>query len=329
MPSDDRLRGALDALAGSAQTFRSTLARTADEVGQLLRAHSATKETRSARLSAELGPFAQDRISVDRFASVIQASPGVNGGAAEVVRRAHATLTGLLGQGDDLFCLTLDGGATLHDAVAARLADLGRAFGAARVARDAQAQLPPDRHAAALERFPFARWNREERRLAPPLIVEARGADLLAAGLAEFLDGRVKLVLVVSGDTSPAPLARLIAPGTYVQQAGAASDLAGFVACDGPGIAALVPEGCGRFVHDPKAGSTVSERLRIAHLPNPPRKAIDGISVAQQADELALLVSLSQPAGMPAGGPAAAAPAPADPADQLSAWLLAHTDLTP
>jgi hypothetical protein len=328
MPSDDRVRGAFQALAGPAQTFRSTLARTAEEVGQLLRAHSASKETRSARLAAELGPFAGGRISVERFASVFQAPPGVNGGAAEVVRRAHGALTGLLDRGDDLFRITLDGTTTLHDAVAARLADLGRAFGAARVARDAQAQLPPDRHAAALESFPFARWNKDERRLAPPLVVEARGADLLAAGLAEFLDGHVKLALVVSGDTPPVPLARLIAPGCYVQQAGAASDLAAFVAWDGPGIAALVPDACGRFVHDPKAGRTASERLRIEHLPDAPRKAIDGISVTQQANELALLLSLSQPTGAPAGGPAAAAPAAADPADQLSAWLLAHTDLT-
>jgi len=328
MPSDDRVRLALEALAGPARGFRSTLARTADEVGQLLRAHTASKDNTSARLAAELGPFARDRISVERFASVFPAAPGVNGGAAELVRRAHATLTGLLERGDDLFRVSLDGKSTLRDAVAARLADLGRAYGAARVARDAQAQLPPDRHAPALEQFPFARWNRAERRLAPPLVVEARGADLLAAGLAEFLDGHVKLVLVVSGETSPAPLARLIAPGSYVQQAGAAADLAGFAAWDGPGIAALVPETCGRFVHDPRAGRTAPERLRIEHLPEAPRKGIDGISVEQQADELALLRSLAQPTGAPAGGLAAGGAAPASPTDQLSAWLLAHTDLT-
>lgn len=323
MPSDDRVRLALEALAGPAGTFRATLARTADEVGQLLRVHTASKETKSARLAAELGPFARGRISAERFASAFPSAPGVNGGAAEVVRRAHATLSGLLERGDDLFRVTLDGKSTLHDAVAARLADVGRAYGAARVVSDAQAQLPPDRHAAALERFPFARWNRAERRLAPPLVVEARGADLLAAGLAEFLDGRVKLVLVVSGDTSPAPLARLIAPGTYVQQAGAAADLSGFASWDGPGVAALVPDGVGRFVHDPRVGRTAPERLRIEQLPEAPRKGIDGISVEQQADELALLRSLTQSTGAPAGGTA-----PADPADQLSAWLLAHTDLT-
>jgi len=328
MPSDDRARLALEALAGPVQAFRSTLARTADEVAQLVQVHSATRETRSVRFAAELGPFARGRISTERFAALLETQPRVNGAAAEVVRRAHGTLKGLLERGDDLFRLSLDGKLSLHDAVAARLADLGRAFGAARVARDVQAQLPPDRHAPALERFPFAQWNRAERRLAPPLVVEARGADLLAAGLAEFLDGRVKLVLVVTGDASPAPLARLIAPRTYVQQTGAASDLAGLASWDGPAVAALVPSGACRFLHDPQAGRTTPERLRIDHLPaEPPRKGIDGISAAQQADELAMLQSLSQPAGIPAGAQSGGT-APADPAAQLAAWLLAQTDLT-
>ncbi len=329
MPSDDRVRAALEALAGPVQAFRSTLARTADEVGRLLRAHSTTKEAKGARLAAELGPFAQGRIAVDRFASVLEHQPAVNGGAAEVVRHAHRTLTELLGRGDDLFRVTVDRTAGLHDAVAGRLADLGRAFGAARVARDAQGGAPPDRHGAALERFPFAQWNRAERRLAPPLLIEVRGAELWAAGLAEFLDGRVKLVLLVSGEVSPAPLARLIAPSTYVQQASAASDLASFVSWDGPGVAALMPESAGRFVHDPKAGRTAAERLRIEHLPaEPPRKGIDGISADQQADELAMLVSLSQPTSAAAGGQPAGASAPSDPVDQLAAWLLAQTDLS-
>lgn len=330
MPSDDRVRLALEALAGPLQAFRSTLARTADEVGQLLRSRTATKQARIARFAAELGPFAGGRIAVDRFAQVLESRPGVNGGAAEVVRRAHGVLTGLVERGDDLFRVTVDRNTTLRDAVAARLADLGRAFGAARVARDAQAGAPPDRHAPALERFPFGQWNKAERRLAPPLVVETRGADLLAAGLAEFLDGRVKLVLVVTGEASPAPLTRLIAPSTYVQQAPAVSDLAAFAAFDGPGVAALLPEAAARFVHDPHSGRTAAERLRIAYLPvDAPKKGIDGISAAQQADELAMLASFSQPAAAAAPDQAAGGAPAANPVDQLAAWLLAQTDLTP
>jgi hypothetical protein len=326
MPSDDRVRDALQALAGPAQTFRSTLARTADEVGRLVRLRAATKEAKAARFAAELGAFAGGRIASDRFAHVFENQPSVNGGAAAVIRRSHETLVALLDRGDDLFRVTVDQGTSLRDAVAMRLADLGRAFGAARVARDAQSGAPTDRHAPSLERFPFAQWNRTERYLAPPLVIDVRGADVWAAGLAEFLDGRVKLVLVVSGDTSPAPLARLITPSIYVQQAADATELSGLASWDGPGVAALVPETAARFTHNPKTGRSPAERLRVAFLPAAaPRKAIDGISPAQQADELAMLSALAQPAAPTAQAPAVA-PATADPADLLAAWLLAQAN---
>jgi len=327
MPSDDRVRAALEVLSGPTQAFRSTLARTADDVSRLLRARAATKEAKTASVAAELGPFARGRIAVERFAQTFDYQPSVNGGAAQVIRRSHDTLAALLDRGEDLFCVTVDQGASLRDAVATRLADLGRAFGVARVARDAQSGAPTDRHAPALERFPFAQWNRAERNLAPPLVIEVRGADLWAASLAEFLDGHVKLVLVVTGDASPAPLARLIAPSIYVQQAGSASELAGLVSWDGPGVAALVPETAARFLYDPKAGRSSAERLRVAHLPTePPRKAIDGISAAQQADELAMLAALAQPTPVAATEQAGAARAAADPAELLAAWLLAQAN---
>jgi ribonuclease E len=196
------------------------------------------------------------------------------------------------------------------------------------VARDAQSGAPTDRHTPSLERFPFAQWNRTERYLAPPLVIDVRGADVWAAGLAEFLDGHVKLVLVVTGDTSPAPLARLITPGIYVQQATLASELPGLASWDGPGVAALVPETAARFTHNPKAGPSPAERLRVEFLPAAaPRKAIDGISPAQQADELAMLAALAQPAPAPAAP--VAAPAAASPADLLAAWLLAQSHAGP
>lgn len=328
MPSDDRVRAALEACSGPIQRFRSTLARTADDVGRLLLAHAATKEAKAARIAAELGPFARGRIAVDRFAHLVDHQPSVNGGAAEVIRRSHDVLKGLLARGDDLYRVTVGPGASLRDAVAGRLADVGRAFGAARVARDAQSGAATDRHAPVLERFAFAQWSRAERTLAPPLVVEVRGADLWASGLAEFLDGHLKMVLVVTGAASPAPLARLIAPSVYVQQAIAASDLAGLGLWQGPGISALVPEGAARFVHHPKAGTSPGSRLRIAYLPTePPRKAVDGISVAQQTDELTMLAAFAQ-AGAPGAIEPGAPPAPAaDPAAQLAAWLLTQADL--
>lgn len=326
MPSDDRVRAALEAVSGPTQAFRSTLARTADEVGQLLRARATTTDAKLTRFAAQLGPFARGRVSVERFAQTFDHQPSVNGGAAELIRRSHDTLVELLNRGENLFRVTVDPGTVLRDAVATRLADLGRAFGAAHVARDAQSGVPTDRHAPALERFPLSQWNRSERNLAPPLVIEVRGADLWAAGLAEFLDGRVKLVLVVTGDASPAPLARLITPSVYVQQAATASELASLVSWDGPGVAALVPETAARFVYHPKAASA-AERLRVAYTPaEPPRKAIDGMSAAQQADELAMLAALAQPIAAAPTQPAGAAPAVTDPAELLAAWLLAQTN---
>jgi len=53
----------------------------------------------------------------------------------------------------------------------------------------------PDQHNHFLSALPFRKWNRAERQLAPPLVVELEAEDLLPAGLGEFLDGNVKRVL--------------------------------------------------------------------------------------------------------------------------------------
>jgi hypothetical protein len=104
------------------------------------------------------------------------------------------------------------------------------------------------------------------------------------------------------------------------------------VTWEGPGVAALVHPAAARFVHDPRAGRTPAERLWVAYLPaEPPRRAIDGISAAQQAEELALLQALAQPAppapSVVAATPSAAPEAQAaDPAAQLAAWLLAQAE---
>src|SRR3989304_3804548 len=104
---------------------------------RLWRPRAATKEAKTASVAAELGPFARGRIAVERFAQTFDYQPSVNGGAAQVIRRSPDTLAALLDRGEDLFCVTVDQGASLRDAVAARPAGLGRAFGVARVARDA------------------------------------------------------------------------------------------------------------------------------------------------------------------------------------------------
>jgi hypothetical protein len=174
--------------------------------------------------------------------------------------------------------------------------------------------------AALLAAYPFERWNPAERDLAPPLAVDVAGADCHAAGLADLLDGRLKILLRVSGPCPAAPLARLVAPRTYVLQTDAETDLQGLVAWDGPGVAALVPEGVARFCHDP--GAEPGQRLHVAHVPDGALRPVGGASAAQQAEDLALLAAWAGAQPAPASTPDVD-----DPAGRLAAWLLQQTDL--
>jgi hypothetical protein len=110
-----------------------------------------------------------------------------------------------------------------------------------------------------------------------------------------------------------------------------AGELARLAGWDGTGIAALMPDGAARFVHDPAGGSDLWKRLTVAHLPAAPRAPVGGHSVAQQADALAQLQALGARPPAPEAPPAPAAGAPADaagsPADKLAAWLLDQADL--
>ncbi len=74
-------------------------------------------------------------------------------------------------------------------------------------------------------------------------MVAVDGSEVHAGALAEFADGREKLVLVVRGASAPAPLARCITPGTLVLQTDDGRGLDRVAAFDGPAIAAIVPEG--------------------------------------------------------------------------------------
>jgi hypothetical protein len=224
------------------------------------------------------------------------------------------------------------------------LAEIGRAFGAARsfeLAR--QGRLKDGDRDSYIGGFPFRRWNRAERQIAPPLVVELDGHDAQACGLAEFLVGRQKIVLVVRDECPPALLARLITPAMFVMQTHDVAELAEIALHDGPAIAALVPESAARFVHRP-GKPAAWERLEVKHLPAaPPRMSIGRYSTFQQSEELELLRALAEkPADKPveplaatngaqAGTAAAAAAppaaAPADPADRLAAWLLSQADL--
>jgi hypothetical protein len=324
MQSDDRVALAIDAVAGNAEAFRSAIATTVEQVRCFLAEQGSSPNGRVERFTAELGSFAVDRIDTERFARLMAHDNGISGIAVKRIERAFEILSGLIAEKESLFHVRIQQGGDLRDAVAEAMRHLGTAFGAARVVTLSRSgDYEGAEHAKLLKSFPFERWNSAERQLAPPLVVELRGSDLRPAGLADFLDGAQKVVLIVTGECPPAALVRLVSPGIFVLQTVDGNGLDRLTAWDGPGVVALVPDSAARFIHDPSAGGALGDRVRVNFLPDAsPRRTIAGLSAAQQADELAQLTVLSTLAsGVPAGVADAAA-VPADPAEKLAAWLL-------
>jgi hypothetical protein len=336
MPSDDLATRALAALAAPRAAFTAPVAAAVDEVRAWLAAHRPLYDGRAAECArVELGPFAGGRIDASRFGALFTGSAPLDAASLVRVEDALAVLTRVAAAGDGLFRVELEPGGDLRLAVAHALAYAGRAFAAAQVvarirggrARAGDGALPHDG-------FPFRRWNRAERQIAPPLVVELEGADLHPAGLADFLDGAMKIVLVVRSPMAPAPLVRLITPGVYVAQTDDPATLDALAAVPGPAVAALVPEGAARFVHDPAGGETIGRRLRVDFVPEGgERAALGGVSPFQQHEELAWLRELaSAPAAgpamdaAPATGPGAAAASGGE-VERLAAWLLRQAGL--
>ena len=336
MPSDARTPQALEALSGPIEAFLSALSNTSEQARVLLEARGESEDEGRESASAELGPFAAGRIDPERFAKLGAFHESLDAVAADAIRKALDTLKDLLARKENLFRVIVEPGSDLRDAVGSRLSELGRAFGAARVVELATRGLyRASEHAALLQGYPFERWSPVQRAVAPGLVVRVEGGDLRAAGLADFLDGSLKLVLVVQREAPPAALVRLISPGIFVMQTAEASDLAHFVAFDGPGAAALVSATAARFRHDPAGGPRVADRMTVVELPEEAPKAIRGLSSFQQAEDLRQLEALKAiaEAALPAAEPAAVEPgapvnAAADPAAKLSAWLLGQTDLS-
>jgi hypothetical protein len=351
MPSEPTIRRALEALATPRERFRSAVAGAVDEVAAFLDARRAPADGRTERTAHELGPFASGRLDAVRFASLFAETATLDPSALARVDRAHEALGRIAALGDEGFCVRVPDGGDLRAHVEHALADLGRAFGAARAVEHVRSgRYPSGEQEAYLDGFAFRHWNRAERQIAPPLVIDVAGGDLQAGGLAEYLDGNQKLVLVVRSPAPAAPLARLITPGMVVIQTADDAEFASFAESDGPAVLARVPEGCARFIHRPGRDASW-ERLRIEASPSDePRAAIGCISVFQQREELAHLQALSiappapevptavttpaEPAAFaaPAAVAASAIEAPAavaatDPADRLAAWLLSQTDL--
>ncbi len=335
MPSDDRVQRALEAVAEDREAFRSAVAGAVDEVGGLLEEQRVPAGDERRRDSS-LGQLAEGRIDPERFASVLEETGGLDPGTVDLVERAREVLQEVHRSGEELFRLDLGADDDLRDEAAAALARAGRAFGAARTVELARSgRFRQDAHAGYLEDFPPAMWNAQERRVAPPLVIRLPGEALRPGGLAEVMDGSLKLVLVVEGQSPAAPLVRLITPGTLVVQSDDPDDLAPLRAHDGPGVAALVPggaESAARFVHRPVSEASLSARLSVEHLPEEDHlRPVGSATRSQQAEELAQLRALALAADVADasenGGPPGHEAEEADPADRLAGWLLRQSGL--
>ncbi|NNG17960.1 MAG: hypothetical protein HKM89_15900 [Gemmatimonadales bacterium] len=337
MPSDERVNQVFEALAGQRDAFRAALGTTADQVDHFIAEHGTSPNGTKDRVAVELGPFASNRIDVERFSSFFT-SASLDGRVMKTIENARDTIRELAALDHQLFLVDVAPGENLTAGVAEALEQIGLAFGAARMFDQARSGASRKKSTNSLRPLPFPKWSQRERALAPPLVVTVDGADLKTGGLGDFLDGSQKIVLIVRGDAPPAPLVRLITPGVFVVQAHSANGLDRFAAWDGPGVAALMPETAARFVHDPGAGTAPSERLTIGSVPSDPTRPVGGVSVRQQLEELRQLTALGAGPGAvaagrgesTAGAPTGVAPAdaPADPVDKLAAWLLNQADLT-
>jgi len=326
MPSDERITQALQALAPAREGYTSSVAMSAEEVRGILERERGVDENPQVKLAHELGPFAAGRIDLDRLAPMVSANSKLDPEKRAQIQSAFETLTALNKAGEDLFTTKVPLDGYLRGGIMKALGRTGTAFGAARAVEWALHDIAhPEGMDDAMEEFPPNFWIGAEKRFAPPLLVEVEGHDLKVASLGELLEGAQKIILVVNGPAAPAPLVRLITPGLTVIQTDDPQDLAALSATPGPGIAAIMPEGCAKFVHAP-GGSTLHERLTVTFLPEKePRKAIGGISAFQQAEELrqlsALAASIQAPAAA-AGENAAVAGPEMDQAGQLAAWLI-------
>lgn len=318
MQFDERTSIALEAIRPRLELFKSAVAVTTEEIRGLIAGSGASSEDQSVAL----GNFAAGHVDVDRFSAFTRQDSRVGSEAETPIRAAQGVLDKLLKEGDDLFVLKITEGANLGSCVAHRLAVIGLAFAAAHVTDLAKrGQYRDEEHELLLDGLAWSDWSKAERALAPGLVIELSGEDFAPAQVAPYLDAGMKIIFVVEGDAPAAAMARLVTPGVYIQQSGAESVLDGFSAFEGTAAAALMPQGAVEFVHDPDAGETTYERFTTLDFPREIRKrAIGGISAVQQAEDMALLETLSVV-------PTLSGDAASDPAGKLSAWLLSQTNL--
>ena len=328
MPSDtlpmDRDQVARRLIARRISVFRSAVIGAAERARTLLSAGAAND-----RAGLELGAFAAGRIDATRFAALHTGGPVLDATSRERVERAAAVFADMLAGGDESFVIDVPAGTSVRFAVAGALARLGRAFGAATVIELVRgAQFNPSEHDRLLDWYGFDEWSRAERMAAPPLVVRLDGADLRGASFASFMDGAAHFVVVPRSATTTAPLACLVTPAVLVAQTADQTALETFAQFDGPAIAALVGGDAVCFVHDPAAGKSPWQRIRIWHRPSAiSRRVIGGISPRQQLDALAQLEALAQRPALSDTPLEALGPGAGDPTDRLASWLLSESGI--
>jgi hypothetical protein len=327
MQSDDRIMTVLSALRGPRDAFDAAIVGAIDELRAFLADQRAPAHEHLTQETARLGSFAAGRIDAERFAAIVGRATAVSPPSLDRIAHVVDLLTSFRSQGDRLYRVCVDPGTDLRDTVRDALAVRGRLFNAGRHVE----LLRAGGHVPELEEaLSFSRWLKSERMLAPPLVVEVNGADLIADGLTEYLDGAVKIVLVVNGPAPVAPLARLIAPHTFVMQNADAATVSSLGEFAGAGIVAVLPDGCARFRHDPSRGSRLSQRLEIEPVPDALLLPTVGRYTARrQAEDVAWLRELAQLTDL-ARVDEQTEVAQNDecaPADQLAGWLLRGADL--
>ena len=322
MQSDERVAAALSALRPQIALFRFAISGTLDRARKTLDA-----EAGPSRTGVALGDFACGRIDPQRFAMVFAGSAPLDMYARAVVKRAAEVLESLLRAGDEQFVVDVQPGESAAEAIRERLATLGSAFGASALLELVRRHTyNPPRHGLPFEGYQFEKWTTGERKLAPPLVIRIDGRDLDAFELAPLIDGGVRFILLVAEPCAPAPLARLISPDVFVAQAEDIKVLDKVAEFNGSAVVALMKGAEARFVHDPRAGSAMWQRIDVTRMPAVlPRKTLGVRSASQQRDDLAHLRALIEPPVLlenPAALVAATGGDNTDATERLTAWLL-------
>jgi hypothetical protein len=322
MQSDERVNAALSALRPQIALFRYVISGTQERARNTLTSDSGPNQTRIT-----LGDFAAGRIDADRFAMISAGAPPLDTIARAVVERTVEVLESLLKAGDESFVVDVKEGMRPGDAIRARLAHLGSVFAASALVELVRRRTYDSAlHSLPIAGHPFEKWTTGERMLAPPLIVRARGPNVDAFDLAPLMDGCVRIVLLFDAECAPAPLVRLVSPGTFVAQTSDTKILEKFTDYEGPAVVALLKGSEARFVHDPRAGGATWQRMRVTSMPDTtPRKSLGSRSAWQQRDDLALLKSFVEPPSLTPGTGRSATSGngvPLDPVERLTAWLI-------